>query len=69
MAARDLNQYAVLGHPVAHSLSPRLHQAFAAQTGQDLSYVAIDVPADQFDDFWTGDPGQCLAGANITLPH
>lgn len=68
MAAPDLKQYAVLGHPVAHSLSPRLHQAFAAQTGQHLSYLAIDLPAEQFDDFWQSGAGRQLAGANITLP-
>jgi len=69
VAASDLKQYAVLGHPVAHSLSPRLHQAFAAQTGVRLSYLAMDVPPGQFADFWQQGLGRHLAGANITLPH
>ena len=56
--------YAVIGHPVAHSLSPRIHAAFARQAGVDMDYTAIDAE----------DPGDALAafggdGANITLPH
>ena len=34
--------FAVFGHPVAHSLSPRIHAAFGKQAGIDLDYVAID---------------------------
>jgi shikimate dehydrogenase len=57
-------RYAVFGHPVSHSLSPRIHAAFARQAGIELSYVAIDAP----------DFGAALAmfdgdGANVTLPH
>ncbi len=57
-------RYAVFGHPVSHSLSPRIHAAFARQAGIALDYVAIDAPdfaaaLDAFD----GD------GANVTLPH
>jgi shikimate dehydrogenase len=36
---------AVIGSPVAHSLSPALHRAAFAEAGLDWSYVAFDVPA------------------------
>ena len=36
---------AVIGSPVAHSLSPVIHRAAFAAAGRDWSYVAFDVPA------------------------
>jgi shikimate dehydrogenase len=62
------DRYAVFGHPVGHSLSPRIHALFAAQTRQDMRYEAICPPLDGFvravTDFIAA--GGC--GANVTLP-
>ena len=61
-------QFAVFGHPIAHSLSPRIHALFGAQAGIPLHYAAIDAPpetfARQLAEF-TVDGGR---GANVTLP-
>ncbi|MBQ6656687.1 MAG: shikimate dehydrogenase [Ottowia sp.] len=63
-------RYAVIGHPIAHSLSPFIHALFAAQTGETITYEAIDGGGDDggfervLADFWAA--GGC--GANVTLP-
>lgn len=61
-------RYAVFGHPVAHSLSPRIHAAFARQAGIALEYTAIDTAPHDFVatlDRFAGEGGK---GANVTLP-
>ena len=59
---------AVLGDPVAHSLSPALHNAAIRALGLDAVYVALRVPA---DDFSIVLPALAVAGVsgNVTVPH
>mgnify|MGYP001438292121 CR=1 FL=1 len=61
--------YAVFGHPVLHSLSPKIHQAFAQQTGIDLDYVAIECAPDDLADALAAFAARGGLGANVTLPH
>lgn len=61
-------RYAVFGHPVAHSLSPRIHRAFAAQFGQDIDYRAIDTPETDFAPQLAAFRAAGGVGANVTLP-
>lgn len=62
------DNYAVMGNPVAHSRSPQIHHAFAARTGQDISYQAIRVDADGFPEALDRFQQQGGKGLNITLP-
>lgn len=64
-----VDRYAVLGHPIAHSLSPVIHAAFAAQTGQHLTYEAIDVVSEELVAAFAHLPTQGYRGLSITVPH
>lgn len=60
--------YAVLGHPVAHSLSPRIHAQFARASGIELTYVAIDTAGHGFDATLARFAQAGGVGANVTVP-
>ena len=62
-------RYAVFGHPIAHSLSPRLHAWFAVQAGLALDYTAIDAAPDDFERAVRAFFAAGGRGANVTLPH
>lgn len=62
-------RFAVFGHPIAHSLSPRLHALFGEQTGIALEYVAVDAIPEAFADAVRGFFAAGGRGANVTLPH
>ena len=62
------DRYGVFGHPVAHSKSPAIHAAFAAQCGHDLSYEAILAPLDGFADSLCAFVAAGGRGANVTVP-
>jgi shikimate dehydrogenase len=60
---------ALLGYPVAHSLSPRMQNAAFAARGLDWTYVAFDVAPDRLDEAVRGLDALGFAGANVTAPH
>lgn len=63
-----IDHYCVMGNPVAHSKSPRIHQAFASQTGQTLDYQAVLVPENEFAEALEAFRRQGGKGVNVTLP-
>ena len=63
-----LDRYAVLGNPVAHSRSPFIHAAFAAQTGQALEYGRLLCPLEGFADALRTFAGSGARGCNVTVP-
>ena len=62
------DRYAVVGNPVSHSLSPRIHTLFATTTAQNMHYATLEAPLDGFDaaaERFFADGGK---GLNVTLP-
>ena len=62
------DQYAVIGNPIAHSLSPAIHAAFARQTGQSLTYEAVLGPLDGFASAVDAFRARGGRGMNVTAP-
>jgi shikimate dehydrogenase len=60
---------AVIGDPVAHSLSPAIHNAAFAATGLDWAYVALPVPEGDGGDAVNAMRVLGLAGLSVTMPH
>lgn len=60
---------AVIGHPVAHSLSPALHRAAYRSLGFDWSYDAVDVEPGGVDAFVAGLDRRVWRGLSVTMPH
>jgi len=59
---------AVVGHPVAHSLSPALYRAAFAELGLDWVFDAVDVPEGGLAEFVAG-LDDTWRGLAVTMPH
>lgn len=66
-SAQAPGRCAVLGHPIAHSLSPLLHRAAYAEVGVPWSYEAVDLDADQLPGFLAGLDSR-WRGLSVTMP-
>ncbi|MGB8518294.1 MAG: shikimate dehydrogenase [Gallionella sp.] len=62
------DRYAVIGNPISHSKSPLIHKMFAEQTGQDMSYEAIEAPLDGFAVTLQRLINEGYKGCNVTVP-
>lgn len=59
----------VVGHPVGHSLSPRMHNASFAATGLDYVYVPLEVMPEDLSTAVSGLRALGFRGFNVTMPH
>ncbi|MCK6629022.1 MAG: shikimate dehydrogenase [Anaerolineae bacterium] len=59
----------VMGWPVAHSLSPAMHNAAFAELGLDWAYVPLPVRPDDVEQALKGLAALNFVGTNVTVPH
>jgi shikimate dehydrogenase len=59
----------IIGWPVEHSLSPRMHNAAFAALGLDWAYVPLPAPPERLADAVRGLAALGFAGASVTTPH
>jgi len=69
MTGPFMNRYAVLGQPIAHSLSPQIHLAFAEQAGAKITYERIEVAPEGLAERLAELHAHRYAGLNVTSPH
>lgn len=60
---------ALLGHPVAHSLSPRMHNVAFAARDLDMAYLAFDIQRKRLGEAVDGLLALGARGANVTVPY
>jgi len=62
------DRYAVIGNPIEHSLSPRIHAAFARQTGEEIEYGRILGDLEHFEEDVRRFFAEGGKGLNVTVP-
>ncbi|MES2440889.1 MAG: shikimate dehydrogenase [Verrucomicrobiota bacterium] len=60
---------AVIGHPISHSASPKMHQAALDALGIDVRYIRIDIEPGQVGECFRRMRELGFIGCNVTVPH
>ena len=63
------DRYAVIGFPIEHSQSPRIHRLFAEQTAQNISYARLAAKPAGFKNAVRRFADEGGKGLNVTVPH
>lgn len=69
VALTSVDEYGVVGHPVAHSLSPVIHACFGVTCDRALRYRQHDARPEDFPDLVHELAAAGVRGLNVTLPH
>lgn len=65
----DTQVFGVIADPIAHSLSPHIHNAALAEQGVNAVYVPFRVPPDSLSQFIEDVPRLGIKGLSVTIPH
>ena len=65
----SIDEYGVMGYPVAHSRSPVIHTVFARQTNQAMSYGLFETRPEDLETTIKQFQRSGGSGLNITVPH
>ena len=63
-----MKKFAVIGSPINHSFSPKIHSIFGQQTGVSLIYNAVEILPKNFSKQVMNLFNEGYDGLNITLP-
>lgn len=70
MASEEIKNFAILGFPIGHSISPKMHEAaFKAAGYPNYKYIAVPVQTGKLMLAVDGLKGLGFRGANVTIPH
>lgn len=69
MSAAQIPLAGVIGHPIGHSKSPKLHGHWLATLGISGFYIPMDVRSDDLETVLRSLPKMGFRGVNVTIPH
>ncbi len=64
----SIKKFAVIGHPIGHTMSPFIHKRLFAISGVDAEYTIIDIAPENLSEEYKNTLVK-LDGYNITIPH
>lgn len=64
----SIKKFAVIGHPIGHSMSPFIHKRLFDLSGVEAEYIKMDISPEQFETEYSNALSK-LDGYNITIPH
>ena len=62
-----MKRFAILGYPLGHTLSPKLHRLLAEQLGEQIEYSICAIPPEELEEHF--EELFCMDGFNITIPY
>lgn len=64
-----MQRFAVIGHPIKHTMSPFIHNRLFALSGLEVEYLTLDIPPEKLEVEITEGVLKSLDGFNVTIPH